>query len=117
MEIRKNIDFLIGKILLQICFGLYQVQLNFNDGVSIEIGGEIIYKAFNKQQYIWKYSNGRILFPINNLIEFTINKAVFSDDKSLILEFSNGECLTINSTGDNNESYIVKSGNDFEVIY
>ena len=117
MELKKDTDFFIGKSLMQICFGLYQLQLNFNDNIRIEVSEGAVYEDIKKTQFLWNFSNGRLPFPINNLIEYTITKANFSEENSLTLFFNNNEKLKIISAGDNKESYIVNKGNDFEVIY
>lgn len=116
MEIKKEINFLLGKSLIQICYGLYQIQLNFNDNIRIEVADSLIFQNSDGIIYNWEYNNGRNSLPINSLLECTVSNAEFLENNLLIL-FNNNESLKILSGGDKNESYIVHNGTDFEVIY
>lgn len=116
MDLKNDTEFLIGKSLLQVCFGLYQLQLNFKDNVRIEISDSIIYEDLNGTIFTWDFKDGRKPFSINNLIELTITHANLSNN-DLILIFSNKERIKIKSGEDNLESYIVHNGNDCQIIY
>ncbi len=114
MDLKNDTQFLIGKTLLQVCFGLYQLQLNFNDNVRIHVVDSIIYEDLNGAIYKWNFNDGRKPFPISNLIELTITHANLSNN-DLNLVFSNSERLKIKSGEDNLESFMVYNGDDWQV--
>lgn len=117
MDIKKNTDFFIGKKLRQVRFGLYQMQLYFEDEILIEIGAGIVYSTGNGNNQIWSYTDSKNIFSINNLLEETIGEAVVDDVDNLRLSFENGENLEIKAAKDGNESYIIYYKQDFQVIY
>ena len=117
MEIKKDIQFIIQKKLMQICFGLFMIKLNFEDEIIIEIADSIEYTKKDSKVQKWNYTSGRKIFSINNLLEIPVKKAVVDIGENLILDFENGDSIMIRAGKDGNESYIIYCKKDFQVIY
>ena len=107
-----NLDFLIGKTLQQVCFGVNELILNFFPETAITIyhKAEIIDK---QRHYLWvSEKRQKEFFPVQLILEEQISnvekiannnlKLNFANKIELILfdEFSSFESITINHKED-----------------
>ncbi len=117
MDIEKDLNFIIGKNLIQIRMNKYTINLIFEDNILITIGYKITYTegGINSHQN-WDSINNQN-FSINKLLETSVVKAEMNKNYTLIIEFENKKILTIESARANYESYIIYNGHDFQVIY
>lgn len=117
MNIKENINFIIGRNLIQIRINQYSIDLIFEDKIIITIAHKVIYieKGTNKEQQWDSIKNPQ--FSINTLIGVSVAIAKVDVNNNLVLEFENKELLIIESAKDENESYVIHNGNDFQVIY
>ncbi|MDQ3396138.1 MAG: hypothetical protein M3512_18790 [Bacteroidota bacterium] len=116
MDIKKDLHFLIGKTLMQISFGLYQVQLHFSEDLLIEVGHGIDFFELNGASQKWRYSTGREYFSLNILLETTVIKANVDLSNNLIINFENEKTLKILKGKDGHESFIIYNKGDFQVL-
>lgn len=108
-KVNKSMDFqfLVGKELLQLCIGLYQLIFNFTDHVVITTECAI---------YLAKTDNSTIKLLSDNpqqskqlvcLLGSTIESVVIESRQELILVFSGGYKLTIIDSNENEESFTI----------
>ncbi len=117
MDIRIDIKFIVGIKLFQICFGLFQVKLNFDKEIIIEIGDSVEYHKNDGSIEDWNCKNGKNPIALSSLLELSVKKAFVDHNDNLRLEFENGESLIIKADKDGYESYIIYYKKDFQVIY
>ena len=117
MNVKENINFIIGQNLTQVRISRYSIDLIFEEKIIITIANKIIYidKETNKEQQWDSIKNQK--FSINRLLEAPVTIARVDANNNLILELENEKLLIIESANDENESYIVYYEDDFEVIY
>ena len=115
MDIKRNVDFIINKKIIQICFSRYQIKLIFDDKILIEIGDSIKYIGKNGTVQRWSYVENRNV-SINSLLEVLVKKDFVDDSENLKIEFVNGDIVIIEAAKENNESYVIYNQNDFQVI-
>lgn len=116
MDIKKDTIFIIKKKLKQVCYNLYQVHLKFEDEIFFEIGEGIEFTGKNGAIKKWSYTDGRVCFSINSLLELSVEKAQVVERYNLTLVFENEEKLQMLSGEDDAESYVVYHKKDFQVI-
>lgn len=116
MNIEKDLNFIIGKNLIQIRMNLYTIDLIFEDSILITVGYKTTYteRGTNRQQK-WDYTNNQN-FAINKLLGNCILRAEIDVNYNLILEFENKRTLMIESERAEGESYIIYNSDDFQVI-
>lgn len=117
MNIKENINFIIGQSLIQIRINQYSIDLIFKGDIIITIANKVIYieKEVNKEQQWNSIKNPH--FSINTLLGASVSIAKVDLNNNLILEFKNKELLIIESANDGTESYVIHNGNDFQVIH
>jgi hypothetical protein len=117
MNIEENLNFIIGKKLIQIRMNLYLIDLIFENKIIITIANKVTYveEETNKQQQ-WNSTSNQKFF-INKLLETSVIRAEVDKNKNLILELENKKKLIIESARDENESYIIYNADDFQVVY
>lgn len=117
MNIKENINFINGRNLIQIRINQYSIDLIFEDKIIITIANKVIYieREANKEQQWDSIKNQK--FSINTLLGVSVAKAKVDVNNNLILELENKELLIIESAKDENESYIIHNGDDFQVVY
>ena len=80
-----------NKILIQICFGQYDMQLNFHDGLSIMVSDSLLIKVLDKETAVWTHESKNV--NIEQVLKF-LNKEVleakFDEVKGLFIKFSEG---------------------------
>ena len=116
MNIKENINFIIGKQLIQIKANLYSIDLVFEDNVIISIANKVTYidKETNKEQQ-WDWINNQE-FSINKLLETSVVKANLDLKDNLTIEMENNKLLIIESSIDEGESYTIYKDDDIQVM-
>jgi hypothetical protein len=98
---------LLGKTLQQVRFGLYQIQLVFDDDLIVSVGEKLTHKSADGVLQIWSFLDGRRNISINNLLEIKVANAQF-EGGDLKIDFANDESLIIHSGTDGLESYEIR---------
>jgi hypothetical protein len=114
LDSSTNLSPLIGKELIQVCIGLYQVILRFTGELSITI--QCLY-FFSKEGDTFEGS-GEDPSTSKNLVcllGHSIESAEIQGDNKLIINFSNSCCLALVNDSEVYESFIVTDG-IFEII-
>ncbi len=108
----------VGRVLLQVCFGLYQLQLHFDGELSISVQSAVAYKQ-DRTGDLKRLSVPEIPAsppPLLKLLEHKIVKA-FGDDKgTLTLEFDDGQMLQCLEEGSKYESYDINLGKSLIIV-
>jgi hypothetical protein len=113
----KDVDlaFLKGKELHQVCTGANEVILHFDDYIAITIMSECDYKSkIGEIVRIERYPTSSSL--ICQLLGSSITEAQGKDDGTLVLEFANGDALTLYDDSKEYESYQIKHGEQLIVV-
>ncbi len=105
----KNLDlgFLIGKNLLQICVGSFQVILNFDANVSISIESTFDCGSEDKSK-----RTGNLLETAPSLFHLLgkhIKEIKIEDEGTLVLTFSDGTIVRLYDSNAATESYQINS--------
>jgi Family of unknown function (DUF6188) len=98
-------SFLTGKRVDQICIGLYQIQLNLSDSVSVSIEGRFAHKGLHGTSN--EEAMPKKACTLISLLGSTVERAGAEDERTLIIEFSNEEILKIFVAGAPYESFSV----------
>ena len=110
-----DLGFFLKKSLEQLCFGLYQISMNFAEGVTLNIestlsltreGGEAL--DFNAP-----YTEAGGLLT---LLGAEVSSARSGEDGDLYLEFSNGSSLLVSNSNSDYESYEIRNGASVTVV-
>ena len=99
----EDLSFLLGKELLQVCGGLHETILNFNEGTSITLQCEYaLHGADDKSDAVAQLAASRRLL---DLLGFRIAKVSNVGKGSLAVTFSDGSVLSIHDSNSQYESY------------
>jgi Family of unknown function (DUF6188) len=106
--LKKEIDlsFLVGRELIQVAIGLYQVQFHFDEDVAVSVEAEFRY--FDGQdEWIWRQepSSHQIAARTVTMLGASITSLERSENGTLALMFSNGHRLTVLDSFKEHESY------------
>jgi len=110
----EDLGFFLKKPLDQLCFGLYQIAMNFGGGVSLYIESSLTLKQRDGEEF--KFSSpyigaGRLL----SLLGVEVVGARGESDGGLSLEFSNESALFVANDNSEYESYQILNGSS-EII-
>lgn len=99
-------DFLGGRVLEQICFGQFQVQLRFDERVSIAVEGAVGVSGDGVAETTAEdpRNAGSALIA---LLGRTISHIRLPDAKNLVIEFDNGTTVRIVDSEEGYESFQV----------
>ena len=120
IRLDEDWSFFVGKALSQLCIGSYDVQLHFNDGVSISIYGEDPEKSFNHKTT--RSSSSEVLgmpggaVTLVSLLGATVQMAASENDATLTISFDNEEELRIYDSNDFYESFTINGPNGLIVV-
>jgi len=113
----KSVDFhfLVGKELLQLCIGIYQLILNFTDNIAIT--AECIIYLRRMDDSIIKISSDdpELSKNLTCLLGSTVESVATEHSGELTLIFSQGYRLTIIDSNEDRESFMITTP-DQEVI-
>jgi hypothetical protein len=109
---------LVGRFLLQICFGLYQIQLHFDERLTISIESTLLYR------YSMTSDPKRIHIPdtptfrsdLLQLLHHTITGASGNQEGTLTIEFDNGHVLQCLDDQAGYEAYEIRIGDDSIIV-
>ena len=110
-----NLNFLVGKELLQLCIGLYQLRLNVTD--QLTISAECIIRLMHPDGSVVEIScdrpelSSRLTCLLGRAIE-----AIQTDVKGVLnLSFSDGFQLSIVDSNEDEESFTITIG-EHEIV-
>ena len=106
---------LIGKELLQICFGVHQVIFNFDQNVQITIESRIERSVPRRGASNRDECCSRESF-LTKLLGSTVSDVDRIDDKTLRLTFSSGKSIELTDDSDRYESFQIKVGGELIVV-
>lgn len=114
-DLDKNTDTtpLIGKVLIQICVGLYQLIMNFDNDLTISVESQLIYRYDGNEVIIDSYPEK--CHCLMTLIGKKIQNAAIRDKQSLVLVFNGKEELEVIDSNEEFESFQV-TGQDIDII-
>ena len=101
-----DLSFLVGRELIQVAIGVYQVQFGFDEDVRISVESEFRYFD-GRAEWIWRPEPGSSFIAARAvaLLGATIETFRSNTDGTLILAFSNEHRLTILDSSKEYESY------------
>jgi len=103
-----------GKLVEQVCLGRHQLQIHFEDRLSIFIEGECsIGKTTNPLRSEDYISRGT---EFARLLEQRVEGAEIVDDRTIKLQFSNGDALFVFDSNDQYESFQIQLPNQLVVV-
>jgi hypothetical protein len=110
-----DLSFLVGKTLQQVCIGLHEIILNFDDPLSITIMSPIACTlAGAKYQKYEDYRNAASV--VVTFLQDVVASAKGDQDGTLTLEFGGGGRLDVYDDSKQYESYIIKNGDKLIVV-
>ena len=101
----KTQSIFAGKILTQVAFGQFDVQLHFHEGLSIMISNSLLVEESDKK-VIWNCESKNV--NIDHVLEYLNHEVIeahFEERTGLQIRFSNGLFI------------IPKPDNDFEYLH
>lgn len=113
----RNVDlsFFNGKTLLQACFGVHELILNFDDGLSITVTSSLgICDKHDTLQICddFRQAASSILAQLNRKV--LSNKG--EQNGTLTLFFEGGGIISLYDDSDKYESYVIKIGKNIIVV-
>ena len=111
----EHLNYLVGKELIQVCVGLYQVILRFTDELSISI--ECLYKITNEEDGSIDASGDNPHATINfvDFLGYSIESIHLKSDHELAINFSNNWSLILIADHENTESFVI-TGKTFQIV-
>jgi hypothetical protein len=109
---------LVGRQLLQVCFGLYQLQLHFDGELSISVESAVAYKE-DPNEELTRVSIPDLAAsrpPLLHLLHHKIVNALGDDKGTLTLEFDNRQVLQCLDEGEKYESYQINIGKSLIIV-
>lgn len=114
--IPPDLDFLVNKELIQTCFGLHQLILNFTEDTSISIEHKLIYANKSGRSFTW-LPGERNDVPLQLLLDHKITAVQTSPDQSFNFPFDNGDTLIVEAAKNTGfESYQITHGTKYYVV-
>ena len=111
----EDLGFFLEKPLDQLCFGLYQLALNFGGGVSLYIESSVILKQKDGEEFEFSspYTGaGRLL----SVLGAEVVEARAEADGGLSLEFSDESALFVANDKSEYESYQILNGSSQIIV-
>ena len=110
-----DLNFFVGRTLIQICIGENDLILNFSENVSISMMSSIRLttpKLANNIFEDFKIASSAIV----KLLGQSIKHAAGTSEGTLTLEFNDGDCLTIFDDSKQYESYTIRHNDQLIVV-
>jgi Family of unknown function (DUF6188) len=115
--LKKQLDlrFLIGRELIQVAIGTYQVIFNFDEDTSIAVEG--LFEYTSKANSI-QWQPGAVIVAAStvSLLAARVETVDAQPDGTLKLAFSNGDCLIIRDASTEYESYQISRRGETIVV-
>lgn len=103
-----ELKFLVGKELRQVCYGLYDVQFNFEDELAISAFYKTIFYNHASEERVMDISSGVYSpIPINSLLGKKTSSLEIVNHESLMLSFENTEKLFVDGSDLKLECYTI----------
>jgi hypothetical protein len=104
----------LGRELLQVCFGLYQIILNFDEDTSISLECEFRLTETNTLQQGDQRSDldSHVIRLLGSRITNVTNKG----EGQLLIHFSSGSSLEIFDSNPSHESYHITHGKEMIIV-
>jgi len=111
-------EFLVGRFLEQICFGLYQVQLRFDQRVTIAVESTFLYKdsLASEPRKIGIPDLPAIQSDLLQLLHHKIVNAFGNEEGTLTMEFDHGHILLCLDDEPAYEAYQIIQGEDQIIV-
>ena len=90
------LEFLKGQEVCQVAFGMYDLQLNWGDG-GLSCTGRLSFEPSEGERTVWTEGHPFDAVPLLRLLKQTIEGFEHPSSGVLMLQFSNGDRLTITS--------------------
>jgi len=115
--LKKELDlkFLLGRELIQIAIGVYQVTFNFDEDTSIAVEGYFEYTSQSKS-IEWRPGGALVAASTVGLLAARVQTVDAQEDGTLKLAFSNGDRLTMLDVSSEYESYQVSRRGETIVV-
>ena len=109
---------LVGRFLEQICYGPYQIQLRFDQRLTISVESAFLYcdQAVREPKRIDIPGDPTIQSDLLHLLHRTIVKASGDDNGTLTLEFDNRHVLQCLEKDGPYESYQINIGEQLIIV-
>jgi len=88
------LQFLKGREICQIAFGMYDLQINWDNG-GLSCTGRVIYAPSAGTEVAWTEGHPFDAVPVLRLLQQTIEAFDNPSEGELELQFSNGDRLTV----------------------
>jgi hypothetical protein len=115
--LNKDVDvsFLLNRELIQLCIGLYQAILRFDDAVDITLDCEFHLNPGLEVGTAKDPARMRFL-DLASLLGSPVSEVRNPGDGTLCLQFSNGSTLEIVDSNPNHESFTITTRNQLIVV-
>lgn len=117
MDIRKNSEFIVNAFIEQICYGLYDLQIQFNIDLTISTGRRLEYRQSNGNIHYWTGENGRDFFSMNGIIEIPVIATSVENSGTLHIFFENGDEIVFIAVDEPYEQFMLTSRESFQVVF
>ena len=111
VPLNENWGFFTGRELTQLCIGLYDIQLHFNDGLSISIHSGDPGSSFNHKTKLVSSSEVKGMpggaVTLVSLLGAIVQRVVSENDTTLFIKFNNEEELRIYDGSETYESFVI----------
>lgn len=107
-DIKSSLDHYLGKELIQVCIGKYQLILNFENDISISVESKMLFN-----EHIWIPDSSSL--PYDLLIGFTITSIKISEVEELEI-ISKDSSIRILKNAEGFESYQISTPNGLVVF-
>ena len=111
----ETFDFLGGRVLEQVCFGQFQVQLRFDERVTIAVEGAMGVSADGAAETTAEDPRNAGMALIA-LLGRTISQVRLPDAKNLVIEFDDGATVRVIDSEERYESFQVHVGDCVIVV-
>ena len=99
-----DLSFFTGRTLIQVCFGAHDLILTFDEHVSISIESSVGWRSADQAPNVFKELKD-VAPVVLKLLNAPVLSATTDGDRSLSLEFAEGNTLYIYNSNQHYESY------------
>jgi Family of unknown function (DUF6188) len=110
---------LVGRFLQQICYGLYQIQLHFDERLTIAIESTLLYRdsaMASDPKRIHIPDVPTLRSDLLQLLHHAITNASGDQEGTLAMEFDNGHVLQCLDDQPGYEAYEIKMGDESIIV-
>jgi hypothetical protein len=104
LPIERDLDFLVGSTLLQVCIGENELILRFDEEISITIESKFLVRDSNGLETAFDSSRSAAASLVK-LLSDTVKNVLGQSDGTLRLWFTRGDILEIFDSSEGYESY------------